>query len=143
MFTGPTSSNFAIKRDEKFNRVTSSTYRNNNPRKLAVVNYSQVENSGSQAVLSLVRTQVVNDALGANSIINEILWNPVNNRFNFIDANVGDYFDLNIVFNITIAGVIQASAQLDFSPALDGSQVVSAKVTHLVVPTSGADSLFF
>jgi len=138
-----TTFNFSTRRDEKFDNLEASGYKNTNPRSLPAVGYTQIENSGSQAVLSLVRVQLTNDTLGTNSVLSELVWNPVNDRFNFIDANVGDYIDLNVVLNITTVGLIQVSIELDFSPALDGSQTVSAKVTRLVVPTGGTDSLFF
>jgi len=102
----------------------------------SVTGYSQVINSSTQPVIAGVRTQVLNDGLGTDSFSTETFWNPINNRINLQDARVGDFMDIDIVLpGVPSGSVLQFAVQLDYSPALDGSQVISQTATRLSVFT--------
>lgn len=103
-----------------------------------MLGYSQVINSGSQAFIGGTRTQLINDALGPDTFSTETLWNPINNRINLRDARVGDYLDVTVIIGGVFAGLLEARAQLDFSPTLDGSQVVGATVFNLLFAPIGS-----
>jgi len=106
--------------------------------------YSQPINLGSQAVIAGVRTQLVDNESNPDSFTPTMLWNPINNRINLQDAKVNDYIDIDIIISgISVGSILQASIQLDFSPGLDGSQVVSAPVTRFLVVGPTLHSLHF
>lgn len=96
--------------------------------------YSQLVNLGSQAVVAGVRTQLIDDTLGVDTFTPKTLWSPVNNRINFLNANVGDYIDIDILISsLTSGSILQISVQLDYSPSLDGSLVITAPITRIAV----------
>ena len=123
--------NFDTKNDDRFNFLDSRKILRRNR---SLIGYSQPINSGTQALISGVRAQIFNDAQGAETISTENLWNPINNRINLQDAEVNDYIDVDIILTAPPIGVIfQVPLQLDFSPDLDGSQVISAPVTRTAI----------
>ena len=115
-------SDYKTRNDPRFNTTNSRNVRLQNR---SFVGYSQNFNSGTQALPALTRTQLTNNALGANTFSSARLWNPINNRMHLLDSRVGDYIDAHIVIPIDGAPALpNLIVELDFSPALDGSQVI-------------------
>ena len=102
------------------------------------IGYSQTFNSGAQSLLAGVRTQLTVDGLGAGTTSTQILWDPVNNRINLQDSKVGDYIDCYLLLPYVGSGFIPSlTVQLDFSPTLDGSQVITQPIVGSVLSIGG------
>lgn len=96
--------------------------------------YSQPINLGSQVVSSGIRTQITDNQLNPDTFLPKRLWNPINNRINLIDAEVNDYIDIDIIISaVPVGSIFQASIDLDYSPALDGSLVITPPITRILV----------
>jgi hypothetical protein len=132
--------NFGVEKDGDFDTSFADSYFSGTK---AYVDYSQYENSGSQVMVALTRTQVTIDALGPRTDINELLWNPINNRINFIDANVGDYVDVNVALTFTLGGLINVQIELDYSLALDGSLLAGGPSNISIIGSATPDVLLF
>lgn len=129
-----------INKDLKANIVLADSYHS---LQKSALDYSQFENSVAQIIPAVTRTQVVIDALGPNTISNERIWNPANNRLSLIDADVGDYLVVNVSLTTTIGFLANISTQLDYSPALDGSLVVTGPTSRTILGSATPDTLFF
>jgi len=121
--------NFGTRKDETF---CVSNSRRLFKRCRSLIGYSQVINSGSQVIGLGVRTQLTNDALGAETFSTETLWNPINNRINLQDAIPGDYIEVDVLIGGMLGGLLEVTAQLDFSVALDGSMVVGPAINNVL-----------
>lgn len=127
--------NFDTKNDDHFNVLDS---RKILKKDVSIIGYDQPIHSGSQATIAGVRTQLINDGQGAGSYSTAVLWNPINNRINLQDAEAGDIIDINIIIaSVSTGGVFQYLIQLDYSPLLDGSQVVTVPLTRLALVSVG------
>jgi len=127
--------NFDIKNDDRFNVLNS---RKILKKDVSIIGYDQPINSGSQATIAGVRTQLLNDGQGTGSYSTAVLWNPINNRINLQDAQIGDFIDINIILaSVSTGGIFQFPLELDYSPLLDGSQVVTNPITRLALVTAG------
>jgi len=110
----------------------------------SILGYSQLVNSGNQTINVGVRTQLTNDGQGAGSYSTETLWNPINNRINLQDARVGDYLDVNLILPTQFSGIIQVIVQLDYSPLLDGSQVIDVPASRFIFSSgSKVEGLYY
>jgi len=131
--------NSSLRKDERYQVVNARSIQK---QCRSILGYAQVINSGNQAVLAGVRTQLVNDAMGTDTFTTEMLWNRINNRINLQDAVVGDYIDVDVILTFQFGGLNQATVQLDFSPTLDGSQVVGPPQSRLIFSSGTAAEAF-
>jgi len=122
--------------DERFNVMDSrSILQRDRP----ILGYGQYIADQPQVLPSTTRIQVLNNAQDSETFFTENLWYPLINRFNLQDAKVGDIMSINIVLAAVPSGsVLQLAIQLDYSPALDGSLVISQTVKRLVISAGSA-----
>lgn len=130
--------NFALYKDERFSTINSIL---NRRKSRSMIGYSQIIDSGSQNIPT-TRTQILIDGLGEETYSTEVMWNPITNRINFLDAQVGDYTDLDIILNFQYSGLVQMSCQLDYSSALDGSKVIGPPETRIIF-SNGLEQVAF
>jgi len=124
-----------LRKDEKFGTTNSRKILHLDE---SLTAYSQLINLGNQSVTGGTRTQLTDDGQGFGTVSTKTLWNSVDNRINLLDARVNSYIDVGIVLaSQTSAGVFQASIQLDYSPSLDGSQVITVPITRYIEYTGG------
>jgi len=134
-FSGSFIADYKTRRDPRFN---VSNARHVRLGEKSFIGYSQNIHSGAQALLATTRTQLINDAQGSGSFSSARLWNPINNRIHLLDSQVGDYIDCHVVLPFSGAPFLPSlTVQLDYSPALDGSQVVSPPQVETSFVTSG------
>lgn len=132
--------NPGVRKDENFN-VINVVHIQKKTR--SILGYSQLVNGGNQTINTGVRAQLTNDTLGG-SYSTETLWNPINNRINLQDAQVGDYIDVNLILPLQFSGIIQVIAQLDYSPLLDGSQVIDVPASRFIFSSgSTVEGLYY
>jgi len=127
--------NYQTSKEERFNVVNA---RGVLLKDRSLIGYEQIFNSGSQALLVATRTQLVIDGLGSGGFSTATLWNPINNHINLQDAKVGDYIDCSLLLPFTMGGFVTTiTVQLDFSPALDGSQVITPPIGNSILGSPG------
>lgn len=124
-------SNYKTSKEGRFNVMDSRGVQFKNQ---SMIGYAQLLNSGSQVISGATRTQLTNNAQGTDTYYTEKLWNPINNRINLQDAVVGNYIDCQIFLPVTGVGfAIGVIVQLDYSPALDGSQVIGYPIANVTI----------
>jgi hypothetical protein len=109
--------NFSIKKDLIVNQLEIVP----DP---GLVRYSYMTNSGDQAIVLNVSTQLTIDGLGADTVDRNGLWNTVTNRTQLESVDVGDILEIEVFFDITILGLVAPLINLDYSLALDGSLLI-------------------
>lgn len=127
--------NYRVSKEERFDTADARKVLLN---QRTLIGYSQLYNSGSQAFTIATRTQLVIDGLGANGFSTVTLWNPINNRINLQDAKVGDYIRCYLLLPYSGSGFVPSlRIQLDYSPLLDGSQIINYPVLATVLAGGG------
>lgn len=130
--------NYAVKSDQRFNKVRSDSYGNHSLPTYGIIGYSQVRTDTAQTLFSSTRTQLLNNATGVETYNSDGLWNTANNRINLRNAKVGDLVNVKICLSFITTAIAQTSIELDYSPLLNGSLTVfPGRNTELVVATPG------
>ena len=127
--------NFKVSKEERFDTANARSVL---LKQRTLIGYSQLYNSGVQAFVASTRTQLINDGLGPNGFSTVTLWNPINNRINLQDAKAGDYIRCYLLLPYSGSGFIPSlRVQLDYSPLLDGSQVINNPILDTVLAGGG------
>jgi len=121
-------SNYKTSKEERFNVINSIDVQFN---ERSLISYAQILDSGSQAITASTRTQLTIDGLGTGNYSTGTFWSSVDNKINLQDAVVGDYIDCQVFLPVTgVGATISVLVELDFSSALDGSELVTFPIAN-------------